>query len=278
MENTATAPRLTTRWVGDRPEQIDDQLAIEEPLEIRMQYGPAHARISKVISVTMRTPGDDTHLALGFLFTEGILTSTDQVASVDQEFWSPNSILVQLEPHALPNMPEQDKHFYTSSSCGVCGKASIEAIRTVSKYDSGSDTFSISVDMLYGLQAQLQQQQTLFDATGGIHASALYDRHGRLSWIGEDVGRHNALDKVIGRAFQERTLPLYHHILLLSGRASFELVQKAYMAGISVVVALGAPSSLAVETARSFGITLIGFLKQDRFNLYTAPHRIIVKG
>lgn len=258
-----------------------DSLAMEEPLEIRLGHGPADNRRIKNVSVTMRTPGNDAELAVGFLFTEGIIRQPDDILSAEHCFIAcaenkENVIQVELRPGIAPKLDTAERNFYTTSSCGVCGKGSINAIRTVSTYDSRDIENQVSADMLYLLPAILQKQQEVFADTGGLHASALFDKEGELILVREDVGRHNALDKLIGAALNGRLLPLSHHILLLSGRASFELVQKAAMAGINIIAAVGAPSSLAVQLAEEFKITLVGFLRGKRFNIYTQPQRILL--
>lgn len=258
----------------------NDALAIEEPLEIRLEYGPADERKIQNISVTMRTPGNDAELALGFLFTEGIIKQESDTVSIEHCFIAcaenkENVIQVNLNEAVVPNLQNTERNFYTTSSCGVCGKASINAIRTVSAFENkGSVENQINADILYRLPLILQKHQEVFADTGGLHASALFSSSGELLMVREDVGRHNALDKLIGAALN--ILPLDQHILLLSGRASFELVQKAAMASINIIAAVGAPSSLAVQLAAEFNITLIGFLRGHRFNIYTQPQRILL--
>jgi FdhD protein len=214
-----------------------DELAIEEPLEIRVQYGPAITRREQSVSITMRTPGNDTELATGFL-------------------------------------GKLQRHFYTTSSCGVCGKSSLEALRTVCPEPQPGVNWHITADNIYNLPNQLRSHQNIFGTTGGLHAAALFDKDGNFLTAKEDIGRHNALDKLIGANLQDNNLPLNQHILLLSGRACFELIQKAAMAGIQVVAAVGAPSSLAVELAQENNMTLIGFLRDQRFNIYAGAHRV----
>jgi len=261
--------------------ETSDALAIEEPLEIRLEFGTKHNRQTQNISVTMRTPGNDKELALGFLFTEGIITQQKDIAHIEHSFIAcaekkENTIYVSLNEYTLPNLRNTERNFYTTSSCGVCGKGSISAIRTVSVYQEQQDDNFISVAILHELPISLSKHQKVFANTGGLHASALFMPNGELLLVREDVGRHNALDKLIGAALNDNWLPLTKNILLLSGRASFELVQKAAMAGITVIAAVGAPSSLAVELANEFNITLIGFLRNERFNIYTAAHRILI--
>jgi FdhD protein len=258
-----------------------DALAIEEPLEIRLEYGAQNDRKVQNVSVTMRTPGNDAELAAGFLFTEGIVKNKEDIANIDQCFIAcaenkENVIQVSLKEDVIPNLLNTERNFYTTSSCGVCGKGSINAIRTVSPFTGQTDSLTVTSELLYQLPDVLQKHQEVFADTGGLHASALFNTNGDLLLVREDVGRHNALDKLIGAALNKRWLPLNNHILLLSGRASFELVQKAAMAGINIIAAVGAPSSLAVELATEFNITLAGFLRNQRFNIYTAAHRIVI--
>lgn len=259
-----------------------DAIAIEEPLEIRLEHGPAGLRSVQNISVTMRTPGNDAELASGFLFTEGIIKQASDIQNVEHCFIAcaenrENVIQVSLGEGLIPHLQNTERNFYTTSSCGVCGKGSINAIRTVSSYSTDpNDTNAIQTDLLTSLPDKLRQHQKVFADTGGLHASALFTPEGELLLVREDVGRHNALDKLIGAAIARDLLPLNNTVLLLSGRASFELVQKAIMAGINIIAAVGAPSSLAVQLAQEFNITLAGFLRGQRFNIYTAPQRIMI--
>lgn len=250
----------------------DDQLAIEEPLEIQLVHGAD--RFTRKVSVTMRTPGQDEELAVGFLFTEGIIRNREAIEHIPPVQAGANSVRVWLKPDVIPHLQQTDRNFYTTSSCGVCGKASIDAIKTVSAFGDLTDQLHISANILQGLPARLLPQQAVFESTGGLHASALFTPGGDLVLLREDVGRHNALDKLIGTALLEGLLPLNNYVLLLSGRASFELIQKAAMAGIKVVAAVGAPSSLAVSLAREYGMTLVGFLRPERFNIYGGAERI----
>jgi FdhD protein len=263
-------------------ESIDtlDALAIEEPLEIRLEYGPEGDRTTQNISVTMRTPGNDAELTAGFLFTEGIIKNNEAIAGIEHCFIAcaenkKNVIVVKLAKDIIPNLRNTERNFYTTSSCGVCGKASIEAIRTVSTFDQQKeDQLTINSESLYELPGILKDHQQVFANTGGLHAAALFNAKGELLLVREDIGRHNAVDKLIGAALNKNWLPLNKTILLLSGRASFELVQKAAMAGVRIIASVGAPSSLAVGLATEFNITLAGFLRNRRFNIYTAAHRI----
>jgi len=258
----------------------NDILAVEEPLEIRLAYGSPNSLITQNLAVTMRTPGNDEELALGFIFTEGIITRDTDIDRIEHVFTScsennQNTIQVILNDGVKPNLLQAERNFYTTSSCGVCGKTSIQAIRTVSSFATEPlDCEPIHPGLISSLPDKLAEQQQLFAATGGLHAAALFNNEGNLIFIREDVGRHNALDKLIGTSLNAKILPLTKSILLLSGRASFELVQKAAMAGIPVIAAVGAPSSLAVSLAKEFGITLIGFLRNNRFNIYSGEERI----
>jgi FdhD protein len=267
---------------ANRSAREEDSIAIEEPLEIKLEYGPADQREVRNISVTMRTPGHDAELATGFLFTEGIIKNAGEIKSAKHSFIAcaenkENTMLVTLERDILPHLQNTERNFYTTSSCGVCGKGSISAIRTVSSFVAGADDGNmIHSAVLNQLPQILRRHQRVFDDTGGLHASALFTPLGELLLLREDVGRHNALDKLIGAAMMYNWLPLQQTVLVLSGRASFELIQKAAMAGISVIAAVGAPSSLAVELANEFNITLIGFLRDERFNIYTGAHRVMV--
>ncbi len=254
-----------------------DVLAVEEPLEIRLEYGPKANRISKVISVTMRTPGADEELATGFLFTEGVILTHADIDHINKcKPGNDNVICVSLTEQAVPVVSKIDRNFYTTSSCGVCGKASIEAVRTACNVPDTFDNFRFPASLLVTLPDALRKSQDVFQRTGGLHACALFDTDGQIVMLREDVGRHNALDKLIGAALQRQIAPLDNYILLLSGRASFELVQKAIMAGVKVVAAVGAPSSLAAEMAEEWGMTLIGFLRGDRFNIYSGAERIVI--
>jgi len=251
-----------------------DKVAVEEPLEIQLAYSTTKGSMHKNIAVTMRTPGHDEELAAGFLFTEGIIKNAAAIQEIKQSSADENRVMVILHENIIPVLANTARNFYSTSSCGVCGKASIDAIRTVSLYGDEKDSLSVHTSILHHLQDNLKKQQKVFEDTGGIHASALFDTAGNFMMLREDVGRHNALDKIIGAALLKNELPLNNCILFLSGRASFELVQKAVMAGIKMIAAVGAPSSLAVEMANETGVTLIGFLRNDRFNIYSGKERI----
>jgi FdhD protein len=259
---------------GDSSAPVQDLLAVEEPLEIRL--GP------KSVSITMRTPGHDFELAAGFLFTEGILHDAAEIREIH---WSPphvngnprqlgNSVTVELNPGVEVDLDRLERHFYTTSSCGVCGKASIEAIQMQGCPVLPRNAPLVETSVIHQLPATLRREQPVFERTGGLHAAALFDPQGKLQLLREDVGRHNAVDKLIGSQMLAGQTPLGGHLLLVSGRASFELVQKALMAGIPILAAVGAPSSLAVETAQRFNMTLLGFVRDGRFNIYSGASRI----
>ncbi|SDD98184.1 FdhD protein [Dyadobacter soli] len=274
METSSITSHKITRISGEGAEILDDQLAVEEPLEIQIAFQSAGRSERKSISVTMRTPGNDRELAAGFLFTEGIIHSKSQIDGIAHSPFDENRVIVTFSAGFEPQIGSLERNFYTTSSCGVCGKASIDAIKTRSAYANANEGLILKKELLYRLVGQIVQHQSTFETTGGLHASALFDVSGQFLMLREDVGRHNALDKIIGTALLADQLPLDKNILLLSGRASFELIQKAAMAGIRIVAAIGAPSSLAVQLAEESGITLVGFLKNDKFNIYTGHHRI----
>jgi FdhD protein len=253
---------------------IADQVAVEEPLEIQLEFSSSTGRLKKSIAITMRTPGEDENLAAGFLFTEGIISSVNQIKSIYHSIGDSNIIIVRLHENIAPALKNTARNFYTTSSCGICGKASIEAVKVNTNFNYPNDSLQISASLLNKLPDALQERQQMFQSTGGLHASALFNLDGDFICLKEDVGRHNALDKLIGQSLMNHQLPLNNNILLLSGRASFELIQKSAMAGIRIVAAVGAPSSLAVELATDAGITLAGFLNKNRFNLYAGFNRI----
>ncbi|RQW84262.1 formate dehydrogenase accessory sulfurtransferase FdhD [Micromonospora globispora] len=254
-----------------------DTLAVEEPLEIRV--GPAGPGRRRPLAVTMRTPGDDLDLAIGFLLTEGLIRSTDDVhtAQLCAGAETPNTYNV-VDVVLAPGVPEPSvdpsRNFYTTSACGVCGKASIDAVRTRSQFAVADDPLAVPAKVLVDLPDRLRAAQRAFDRTGGLHAAGLFTADGELVVLREDVGRHNAVDKVVGWAVRERRLPLAGHVLLVSGRASFELTQKAWMAGVPLLAAVSAPSTLAVELAEEAGMTLVGFLRGRTMNVYAGAKRI----
>lgn len=259
-------------------EEIADLVVIEEPLEIRLGFGEEDTRLQKSISITMRTPtGHDFELALGFLFTEGIIISFDDILSIHYctdagRQAEQNIVRIELKPHIEVNLLSLERHFYATSSCGICGKASIEAIGQ--KCPILTKTyFNVSAEFIKTLPKILEKNQIFFQHTGGLHAATILNNEGTI-YLREDIGRHNAFDKVIGAALQQNLLPLSDVVLIMSSRASFELIQKAAMAGIPIMACVGPPSSLAIETAQVLGITLIGFLREESFNVYTHTDRI----
>lgn len=265
---------------GSERERASDFLAVEEPLEIRLELGEEGSRHRQSISITMRTPGDDFELAAGFLLSEGLVGSREQIRSIrhcgiPEGARSSNVVLVDLAPAVKVDVGRLQRHFYTTSSCGVCGKGSIEALQVGTPSPLPLSGSGIRRDVIQSLPAALAAAQRNFARTGGLHAAGLFDLDGSLLELREDVGRHNAVDKVIGGELLAGRLPLSDRVLMLSGRVSFELVQKALIASIPIVVAVGAPSSLAIETARAFRMTVVGFTREDRFNLYSAEERIL---
>ncbi len=258
-----TAPVQT--FEGEIVTSRQDLLAVEEPLEIRIGETP--------VSITMRTPGHDFELAAGFLFTEGILASSRDIASI-RSAPTGNSVTVELTAGAGIDLNRLQRHFYTSSSCGVCGKTSIEAVEALPRSPLPLDSPEVPAAAIHRLTELLRAEQSLFDRTGGLHAAALFDRSAGMIALREDVGRHNAVDKLIGSQILLNREPLHDFLMLVSGRASFELVQKAVVAGIPILAAVGAPSSLAVQTALRFNMTLLGFVRDGRFNIYSGASRI----
>jgi FdhD protein len=262
------------------PIPASDQLAAEEPLEIRVGYELGGQRQHRTLSVTMRTPGHDEELAAGFLLTEGLIHSKDDLLGiipcpdVQKAEEAGNVVRAELAAGVKVDFQAMERHFYTSSSCGVCGKTSIDAVRTASCPVLPAAGPYLSSATVHQLPEKLRAAQAGFEQTGGQHASALFSPEGGLLLLREDVGRHNALDKVIGAALLAGLLPLHQHVLLVSGRVSFELVQKAAAAGIGVLAAVGAPSSLAIQAAESFGMTVLGFVRNERFNIYSHGWRL----
>lgn len=264
---------------GEERENLKDFVVMEEPLEIRLGFQKNGTRHQKSISVTMRTPGHDEELALGFLFTEGIISGMEQVESLAHPpvRWKQareNVMLVELADGVELDFKKLERHFYTTSSCGVCSKASIEAVRVQGRFELPENRPVFAAGVLHSLPDLLLRRQSIFDSTGGLHGAALFDAEGQLLLSREDVGRHNAVDKLVGIALQQGLLPLSNYLVLVSGRAGFELVQKSIVAGAPLLAAVGAPTSLAVELAEEAGMTLVGFLRNGQFNIYTCPERI----
>ena len=291
----ADGPTMQTsieKVTGRTSQPVLDTLAIEEPLEIQLNYGPSNSRQTRSIAVTMRTPGHDFDLAAGFLMTEGVIRDANDIKQItfagnpyidDTESPSTMDILklgsghhtvrLDLAAEVEVNLGSLQRNFYTTSSCGLCGKASLLALRTVCP-PRAVNNFRLDAQLLFHLPERLRASQGVFDRTGGLHGAGLFDAIGNLIALREDVGRHNAVDKLIGSEFLADRTPLRDRLLLLSGRASFELLQKAVMGGIPMVAAVGAPSSLAVQTAIEFDIILVGFLRDGNFNIYHGKDRI----
>lgn len=263
------ASHLNTDGAVARPET----LAVEEPLELRLN--------GSALTVTMRTPGSDVELAQGFLLTEGVIGHRDDIARVEycrgagaDGMNTYNVLDVTLAPHVPAPSLDVTRNFYTTSSCGVCGKGSIDAVRTVSRHSPGDDPSVVAAATLTAMPRQLRSAQKVFASTGGLHGAALFDTDGTMLVVREDIGRHNAVDKVIGWAVEQQRVPLTGTVLLVSGRASFELTQKAVMAGIPILAAVSAPSSLAVDLASQAGLTLVAFLRGESMNVYTRMDRV----
>lgn len=269
-----TSARILSYDDGSSREVVDD-LATEEPLEIRLVAGSQ----TRSLAVTMRTPGNDFELAAGFLLSEGVVHGSDDIASIsycidptidaEQRY---NIVNVQLAADALPALERLERHFTVSSACGVCGKANIEALQTRAQVID--DSVRIPLGLVAQLPEKMRHAQRVFESTGGLHAAALFNKNGDLLALREDVGRHNAVDKIAGWALLDKRLPLNGCVLLVSGRASYELVQKSVVARIPVLCAVSAPSSLAVDLARTFGLTLLGFVRGSRANVYAGRERI----
>ena len=269
-----TARRPVRMVTGHGERRRPDSLAVEEPMELRVG--------GRALAVTMRTPGNDIELTHGFLLSEGVIGGREDVRTarycdgVDDAGRNTYNVLdIALAEGVAPPDTGVERNFYTTSSCGVCGKAALDAVKLRTRFDPAGDDFEVSVATLSGLPDALRERQRVFASTGGLHAAAIFDSTGHLLVVREDVGRHNAVDKVLGWALLEGLVPLAGHGLLVSGRASFELVQKAAMAGLPLLAAVSAPSSLAVELADEHGMTVVGFLRGASMNIYSADHRVI---
>lgn len=275
MRRAAHAKRYIWSVNGDRTRRAADRIAIEEPLEIQLRAGTTQ----RTLAITMRTPGDDYDLVAGFLYAEGLINSKHDIAQmiycvdgrIDRQEY--NVLRVTLSRAALPDLPQLDRYFFTNSACGVCGRAMLDEL-DARALPPIAPMPPVDAALLGQLPATLRQAQRVFDATGGLHAAALFDRDGALLALREDVGRHNALDKLLGWAVRENRLPFDNQLILASGRASYELLHKCRVAGAPIFCAVSAPSSLAVDLAHRFGITLVGFLRGSHFNIYTHPERI----
>ena len=262
------------RWSGGF-QSAQDRVVTEEPLEIRLGYQSPKGRTQHSVSITMRTPGDDFSLAAGFLFSEGILR---RAADIQDIVWcgdgkNTNVVRVELADDVKPDLKRLQRHVYTTSSCGVCGKTSLEALE-LQGWEPVPTTQTVDPRVVVDLPDRLREQQALFSDTGGLHAVGEFDHNGQMLAVCEDVGRHNALDKLVGAHVRQGRMGIQGTVLVLSGRASFELLQKAVAARCEVVAAVGAPSSLAVELAQTYGITLAGFVRSGRMNVYSHPGRL----
>ena len=278
MNDLPSSKTKTQIWIveNNRLCSHSDYLATEEPLELRL-VSP-----QQTLAVTMRTPGTDFDLAAGFLYSEGVISNQEDIqtmsycldASIEAE-QRYNIVNVKLREELSPDLQSLERHFFTTSACGVCGKASIESLK-IRNCPPISTATKVSAEVIYNLPHKLRSSQGIFTVTGGLHAAGLFDSQGKLLKLREDVGRHNALDKLIGSALLANELPMRDRIVMVSGRSSFEILQKCIAAGVSIVCAVSAPSSLAVSLAKEFGITLIGFLRGQRFNIYSGKERIQV--
>ncbi len=278
--NTGSFAVDISKHRGDRASRRGDVVAVEEPLEIRLGFSTPDGRATRSISITMRTPGNDGALAAGFLATESIIRNADDIASIDvcgppaPDSGNHNVIRVELKAGVEVDLGRLQRHFYTTSSCGVCGKTSLDALKVVGLQPMPAGEPMFSKPMLVSLPERLRAVQQTFDETGGLHAAAVFDRNGDFVAVMEDVGRHNAVDKVVGQLLREGRLPGSDLGIIVSGRASFELMQKTLVAGMPMLVAVSAPSSLAVRLAQEFNMTLVGFLRGDTFNIYAGEERI----
>ena len=281
MRLVSSEPKISrskiTRWRNDEANELLDSLTIEEPFEIQVA---SQGQSPRALAAIMRTPGNDQELATGFLISEGVITGPDDIISIDgakDENGEPvkNTVVVTLAPHIQPDESNGtfERHFQVASSCGLCGKTTISDILQKIEPLPIPD-FSVTPQLLYSLPDILRQEQAVFEQTGGLHAAGLFDLSGNLLYLREDVGRHNAVDKIVGRATLDRKLPLSHNILMVSGRASFEIIQKALVARIPIIAAVSAPSSLSVELALQGGMTLAAFLRGQSCNIYSWPERI----
>lgn len=265
---------------GQSARSVEDRVAVEEPLEIRLGYATPEGRTTTSVSITMRTPGNDAELAAGFLYSEAIIQRSVDIAHIEHcgpeapDSGNRNVIRVDLKPNIGVDLGKLQRHFYTTSSCGVCGKSSLDALRVTGAERLATGDTHFSKDMLITLPDALRTTQKTFAETGGLHAAAVFDSHGKILLTREDVGRHNAVDKVVGALLTQGLLPGSDLGLIVSGRTSFELMQKTLMAGMPLLAAVSAPSSLAIQLAQEFNVTLVGFLRGSTFNIYSGEERI----
>jgi len=272
-----------SKFKSDKIENVDDLISIEEPLEISIKYRDTDKWVSQILTITMRTPGNDEDLVRGFLFNEQIVENINHIDAIESigdkvgQYNIQNKILATLNNSENINITKIKRDFMTNSSCGVCGKSSLDALEIIKKEKPSSSEPKISKDVIIQSPDILRNNQSEFSKTGGIHASGLFDANGALIAIKEDVGRHNALDKLIGSILEKNQLDPKNQFITCSGRLNFELVQKVLMTNIGVMIGVGAPTSLAIDLANKFDITLIGFVKQDSFNIYTNNQKVLIK-
>ena len=277
---TSSRSFIINKITGDSAKSVNDEVAVEEPLEIRLGYKTPDGRTTSSVSITMRTPGCDAELAVGFLYSESIIHSASDIMKVEHtgpaapDSDNHNIVRVDLAPDVNVDLGRLQRHFYTTSSCGVCGKSSLDALRVTGAEPLADDQTTFSRETLTAMPAALRVRQRTFEQTGGLHAAAVFDSQGEILVVHEDVGRHNAVDKVIGTLLARDLLPASELGLMVSGRASFELMQKTLVAGIPLLAAVSAPSSLAVQLANEFNVSLVGFLRGDTFNIYSGGERI----
>ncbi len=272
-----------SKFKSDKIENVDDLISIEEPLEISIKYKDTDKWVSQILTITMRTPGNDEDLVRGFLFNEQIVENINHIDAIESfgdkvgQYNIQNKIIATLNNSENVNIAKIKRDFMTNSSCGVCGKSSLDALEIIKKEKPSSSEPKISKDVIIQSPDILRNNQSEFSKTGGIHASGLFDANGALIAIKEDVGRHNALDKLIGSILEKNQLDPKNQFITCSGRLNFELVQKVLMTNIGVMIGVGAPTSLAIDLANKFDITLIGFVKQDSFNIYTNNQKVLIK-
>jgi FdhD protein len=270
------------KYNSNKFENVEDLISIEEPLEISLKFKDKDKWITKILSITMRTPGDDQHLVRGFLFNEQIVQNIKDIESIESfgdkvgQYNIQNKILVTLNNSENINIVNIKRDFITNSSCGVCGKSSLDALEIIKQNKTNSDQPKISKEIIIQSPSILKESQSEFSKTGGIHASGLFNSNGNLISVKEDVGRHNALDKLIGSALVDNQIDPITQFITCSGRLNFELVQKVLMTDIGIMIGVGAPTSLAIDLANKFDMTLIGFVKRDSFNIYTNNKKVIV--